>query len=183
MTVVEANPTISYKASDMFSLAFGARAVYSDATVRSAGNIVAVPAGGLGGGLPATPEYTYISRDMDGDTTEYGYNLALSVKPTNKLALAATYRSEIDLDMEGSGIFYASNSYFNGLCQLDFTRGLVLFQFPCRRFLHWQPRIPLTNPPWNLSTSGRSGRQMVLRIFPTLLALATRFLRQPSIIR
>jgi long-chain fatty acid transport protein len=123
MTVVEANPTVAYKVNDMFSLALGARAVYSDATDRSAGNIEAVPAGGLGGGLPATPEYTYISRDMDGDTTEYGYNLAMSVKPTDKLALAATYRSEIDLDMEGSGTLYTSSSYFNGLFPSGFYQG------------------------------------------------------------
>jgi long-chain fatty acid transport protein len=123
MTVVEANPTVAYKVNDMFSLALGARAVYSDANVRSAGNIEAVPAGGLGGGLPATPEYTYISRDMDGDTTEYGYNLAMSVKPTEKLALAATYRSEIDLDMEGSGTLYTSSSYFNGLFPTGFYQG------------------------------------------------------------
>jgi long-chain fatty acid transport protein len=123
MTVVEANPTVAYKVNDMFSLALGARAVYSDANVRSAGNIEAVPAGGLGGGLPATPEYTYISRDMDGDTTEYGYNLAMSVKPTDKLALAATYRSEIDLDMEGSGTLYTSSSYFNGLFPTGFYQG------------------------------------------------------------
>ena len=123
MTVVEANPTVAYKVNDMFSLALGARAVYSDANVRSAGNIEAVPAGGLGGGLPATPEYTYISRDLDGDTTEYGYNLAMSVKPTDKLALAATYRSEIDLDMEGSGTLYTSSSYFNGLFPTGFYQG------------------------------------------------------------
>lgn len=123
MTVVETNPTVSYRVNDMYSVAFGARAVYTDATVRSAGNIVAVPAGGLGGGLPATPEFAFISRDMDGDTTEYGYNLALSVKPTDKLALAATYRSEIDLDIGGSGALYASNSYFNGLFPAGFYQG------------------------------------------------------------
>jgi len=123
MTVVEANPTVSYKVNDMFSMAFGARAVYSEATVRSGGNIMAVPAGGLGGGAPATPEYTYISRDMDGDATEYGYNLALSIKPTAALALAATYRSKIDLDMDGSGTLYASGSYPNGIFPAGFYKG------------------------------------------------------------
>jgi len=123
MTVVEANPTVSYKMNDMFSVALGARAVYGEATVRSAGTIVTVPAGGLGDGIPATPEYSYISRDMDGDTTEYGYNLALSVKPTDKLALAATYRSEIDLDMDGSGTLYTSSSYSNGLFPTGFYQG------------------------------------------------------------
>ena len=110
MTVAEANPTVSYRLSDMFSMALGFRAVYGEATVRSDGNIVAVPAGGLGGGLPSSPEQTFISRDMDGDTTEYGYNLALSAKPTEKLTLAATYRSEIDLDLEGSGTLFTSSS-------------------------------------------------------------------------
>ncbi len=122
MTAVEANPTVSYRLNDMFSMAVGVRGVYSEATVRSDGNIVAVPAGGLGGGLPATPEYTYISRDMDGDATEYGYNLALSVKPTEQLALAATYRSEIDLDLEGSGTLFASSSS-NGLLPAGLYQG------------------------------------------------------------
>jgi long-chain fatty acid transport protein len=114
MTVAEANPTVSYRLNDMFSLAVGFRLVYSDATVKSDGNIVAIPAGGLGGGLPSAPEFAYITRDMDGDTTEYGYNLAMSFKPTEQLTLAATYRSEIDLDLEGSGTVSTSGSYFNG---------------------------------------------------------------------
>ena len=123
MIVAEANPSLSYRLSDMFSLAVGFRAVYSDATVRSDGNIIAVPAGGLGGGLPPTPEYTYIKRDMDGDTTEYGYNLALSIKPTEQLKLAATYRSEIDLDMDGTGTLSASSSFFNGLLPAGVYQG------------------------------------------------------------
>ena len=108
MTVVEANPTVSYKFCNLFSAAVGARLVYSEAEVKSDGTIVAAV-------TPAGPEYTSISRDMDGDTTEFGYNLALSLRPTDKLYLAATYRSEVDLDMEGEGTLYASSSFFNGL--------------------------------------------------------------------
>jgi long-chain fatty acid transport protein len=108
MTAMEANPTVSYKFSDMFSAAAGARLVYSEAKVKSDGTIVAAV-------TPAGPEYTYISRDMDGDTTEFGYNLALSLRPVDNLSLAVTYRSEIDLDMDGDGTLYASGSFFNGL--------------------------------------------------------------------
>ena len=115
MTVVEANPTVSYKFCDRFSAAVGARIVYSDATVKSQGAVVAIPAGGLGGNTPPADEYTFISRKIDGDTTEFGYNLAVTLKPMDNVSLAATYRSEIDLDMEGDGTLYASPSFYNGI--------------------------------------------------------------------
>lgn len=115
MTVVEANPTVSYKISDMFSAAVGVRLLYGDATVKSQGTVTAVPAGAMGAGVPPTDEYTYISRDLDGDTYETGYNLALSVRPTKNLNLAATYRSKVDLDMEGDGKLSASSSFPYGM--------------------------------------------------------------------
>ena len=111
MTVVEANPTVSYKFCDKFSAAAGARLLYSEATVQSQGTVTAIPAGGLGGGNPPTSEYTYISRDLEGDTTEFGYNLALSFKPMDRMNLAATYRSKVDLDMTGEGTLSASGSF------------------------------------------------------------------------
>lgn len=116
MTVVEANPTASYKFNDMLSAAVGARLVYSEAKVKSDGTIVAAV-------TPAGPEYTTISRDMDGDTTEFGYNLALSLRPVDNLSLAVTYRSEVDLDMDGEGTLYASGSFFNGLLPAGFYQG------------------------------------------------------------
>jgi len=115
MTVVEANPTVSYKFGDKFSAAVGARLLYSEATVQSQGTVTAIPAGGLGGGNPPTSEYTYISRDLEGDTAEFGYNLALSFKPMDQLNLAATYRSKVDLDMTGEGTLSASGSFPGGI--------------------------------------------------------------------
>jgi long-chain fatty acid transport protein len=81
LTVIEANPTLSYKLNEMFSIGVGARLLYSMATLKS--------------------DSGYYIRDMDGDATEYGYNVALTFKPVKELSLAATYRSEIELDMEG----------------------------------------------------------------------------------
>ena len=115
MTVVEANPSLSYKFNDMLSIGLGARLLYSDATVKSKGTIIAVPADGLGEGMPPTDEFVTISRDLDGDTTEFGYNIALTFKPVDKLALAATYRSEVDLDMDGDGTLKASDTFPLGL--------------------------------------------------------------------
>lgn len=123
MTVVEANPTVSYKFCSKFSAAAGIRLLYSDATVKSQGTVTAIPAGGLGGGVPPTNEYTYISRDLDGDTTELGYNLALSFKPLEQLKFAATYRSKVDLDMEGNGTLSASGSFPNGIIPATIYQG------------------------------------------------------------
>lgn len=111
MTVIEANPSVAYRFCSKFSAAAGVRLLYSDATVKSLGMVTAVPAGGLGGGMPPSDEFTYISRDIDGDTTEFGYNLALSFMPTEQLKFAATYRSEVDLDLEGDGTLRASESF------------------------------------------------------------------------
>jgi len=84
LTVIEVNPTVSYILGNMFSIAGGARMVYADATVRS-------DASGLG---------TPLSRDMDGNTVEWGWSVALACKPTAALNISATYRSNIDLDFE-----------------------------------------------------------------------------------
>lgn len=123
MTVVEANPTVSYKFCDKFSAAVGARIVYSKAKTNSQGNVIAIPAGGLGNNTPAGNEYTFISRELEGDTTELGYNLALTFKPLEDITLAATYRSEIDMDMDGDGILYATPSFSEGILPSGFYQG------------------------------------------------------------
>lgn len=84
MTVIEVNPTASYTFGEMAGLAGGVRMLYADATVKS-------DASGLG--IPA-------SRAMEGDTVEWGWNVALAVKPMEKLNLSATYRSEVSLEFE-----------------------------------------------------------------------------------
>ena len=115
MTVVEANPTVSYKFNDKLSLGLGIRLLYSDATVKSHGTVIAIPAGGLGEGIPPADEYVTLSRDLDGDTTEFGYNIALTYKPNNNLILATTFRSKVDLDMDGNGTISASDTFPLGL--------------------------------------------------------------------
>ncbi|MBU3936241.1 MAG: outer membrane protein transport protein, partial [Proteobacteria bacterium] len=76
----EFNPTISYKLNEKISLGGGLRAIYAEGVVKSTAGA---------------------SRDLKGDTTEYGYNLAATYRPVENLSLAATYRSKIDLDIEG----------------------------------------------------------------------------------
>lgn len=82
LAVIEVNPTVSYSFNDMVSIAAGPRMLYADATVKSDASGLGVP----------------LSRDMSADTVEWGWNVALSVKPVEKLNLSATYRSNVDLD-------------------------------------------------------------------------------------
>ena len=107
LKVVEINPTVSYKIADMFAVAAGVRAVYADATVKSSGMISQDY-----GGVTA-------SRDMDGDTWECGYNLAATFRPMDDMNLAVTYRSKIDLDLEGdanlaTSAIFAGNPVYQG---------------------------------------------------------------------
>jgi long-chain fatty acid transport protein len=84
LAVFEFNPVVSYTIADKVSIAAGPRMLYADATVRS-------DASGLG---------MQLSRDMDGDTIEWGWNVAVAYKPIEKLNLSATYRSNVDLDFD-----------------------------------------------------------------------------------
>lgn len=86
LKIVELNPTLSYKVADNFSIGGGVRLIYSEGVVKSSGEV---------------------SRDMEGDTVEFGYNLALSYKPVPDITLAATYRSNVDLKEEGSAKLYS----------------------------------------------------------------------------
>ncbi|KJR97553.1 MAG: aromatic hydrocarbon degradation membrane protein [Desulfobulbaceae bacterium BRH_c16a] len=84
LAVIEVNPTVSYSFADMVSISAGPRMLYADATVKT-------DASGLG--LP-------LSREMEGDTVEWGWNAAVAVKPMEKLNISATYRSNVDLEFE-----------------------------------------------------------------------------------
>jgi long-chain fatty acid transport protein len=86
LKVFDINPTISYKINNMFSVAGGVRLLYSTATVSSNGSVAK--------GVNA-------SRYIDGDTTAWGYNLAISAKPNDKSNISITYRSDVSLDLEG----------------------------------------------------------------------------------
>ncbi|MCW8906260.1 MAG: OmpP1/FadL family transporter [Sedimenticola sp.] len=98
LKTVEINPSAAYKVNNQFSVAAGARVIYSKGVVKS--------------GSPALA-----FRDMEGDSFDFGYNLALLFKPTDSLSLAATYRSKIDLTVEGNAKIGSTANYvpvYNG---------------------------------------------------------------------
>ncbi|MEA2048364.1 MAG: outer membrane protein transport protein [Campylobacterota bacterium] len=90
---VEINPVVSYKINDTFSVGGGLRLVYSMGKVYSDGNDLGIP----------------YKREMEGNTLEFGYNLAMAWKPTSDINVGVTYRSNIDLDEEGEANLYFGN--------------------------------------------------------------------------
>ena len=105
LKVYEINPTVSYKISDKISVGFGARILHSTGKVKSDGVV--------------QPPATTAARDMDGDTTEYGYNLAVSLRPTENLSLAATYRSKVNLELDGDAkLSLNGTELYNGYAEV-----------------------------------------------------------------
>jgi len=92
LKVLEFNPVASYKLSDNFAVGGGLRFIYSEGVVKSDGGAIKP-----------------IKRNMEGDTVEYGYNIAMTYKPTTDINLAVTYRSNIDLKEEGDANLYLGN--------------------------------------------------------------------------
>lgn len=102
----EINPTISYKVSDKLSLGAGLRAVYAEGVVKSTAGA---------------------SRDLEGDTTEFGYNLAVSYRPISNLTIAATYRSNIDMKLEGNAkLHLGSTLMYDGYAEVEVPAPAVL---------------------------------------------------------
>ena len=87
LTTIEVNPTAAFKVNDKVAVAVGFRMVYSKGVVKS----------DTESEIPANT-----SRDMTGDSIDFGYNLALAYKPTSDLEIGLTYRSQINLTEEGN---------------------------------------------------------------------------------
>jgi len=94
LTIMEFNPSLSYKINDKFAVGAGARVIYSEGIVKSDGSGVGIP----------------IKRDMKADTTEFGYNIAATYKPNKKSTISATYRSKVDLKERGNAKLYLSGT-------------------------------------------------------------------------
>jgi long-chain fatty acid transport protein len=91
LEIVEFNPTAAFKLNDNLGFAVGFRVVHTSGVVKSDGTVV----------VAAGPTYSTISRDMTGDSVDFGYNLAIAYNPTSNLEIGLTYRSKVDLNVEG----------------------------------------------------------------------------------
>lgn len=94
LKVFDLNPTVSYKFNDRFSVGAGVQVVYTDGKVKN-------NAAFLGGA----------ERDLEGDSWDVGYNLAATFKPKENMNLSVTYRSKVDLTVEGDAVFTGGPGY------------------------------------------------------------------------
>jgi len=94
LKTVEFNPSVAVPLTQSVSVGAGFRVISSEGIVKS---------------------NTTVSRDLEGSSIDYGYNIALMVKPTSEWNLAATYRSKVDLSLEGNAkLYYTNILVYNG---------------------------------------------------------------------
>ncbi len=87
LEVVELNPTAAYKINDKLALGFGLRGVYSKGVIKFE------DLSGISGSA--------YKNEMEADSIDFGYNLAISYKATENFTLASTYRSKVNLTVDG----------------------------------------------------------------------------------
>lgn len=101
------NPVVAYRVSDRLSLAVGIDMLYLSAELKNNVNQVfagfAVPPA-LGGPIndPTLPD---VRQRFDGEGWGHGVNLGLTYRINEQLNFGATYRSAIDVEVDGSASF------------------------------------------------------------------------------
>jgi long-chain fatty acid transport protein len=103
LTTIDFQPTLNYRASDRLNLAVGLRAQYADATLSTANDLGTAAAMDPNNPLNpiATPGGNDVIGEVTGDDWGYGYTLGALFQVTDKTRLGASYRSEIDLTLDG----------------------------------------------------------------------------------
>lgn len=91
LKVIEVAPSLSYRIMDDLAIAGGVRFVYSEGIVKTKNYA----------GLPSDPAMPFNNMDMQGSSWDIGWNAALSYKPFDMWGVALTYRSNVDLSIEG----------------------------------------------------------------------------------
>lgn len=103
LTTIDFQPTLNYRATERLNLAVGLQAQYADATLSNA-----IDLGGRGAvsGVPgAAPGDNDGMAEVTGDDWGYGYTLGALFQVTDQTRLGMSYRSEIDLTLEGDARF------------------------------------------------------------------------------
>ncbi len=85
-------PTVSYKFCDYFSI--GAGFNYMTGTVSLSKMLPVADASGEG------------KSTLEGNTSNFGYSIGIMSKPTPKLGIGVTYRSKIEMKMEGGDVTF-----------------------------------------------------------------------------
>ncbi len=98
----EINPVLSYKINDKLAVAAGIRVVYGIGAWKNNGTVfIEQEVVGSSPTLSFENVYQTIDRDMKADGFGFGFNMALSYRPSEAWMISSTYRSNIDLNLEG----------------------------------------------------------------------------------
>ncbi|WP_069383188.1 OmpP1/FadL family transporter [Halomonas caseinilytica] len=109
LTTIDIQPTLNYRATDRLNLAVGLRAQYADATLSNA-----IDLGGVGASAGLLPPTAIGNADgkaeVTGDDWGYGYTLGALFQATDRTRLGISYRSEVDLTLDGDVDYSADNA-------------------------------------------------------------------------
>ncbi|MEQ6918610.1 OmpP1/FadL family transporter [Halomonas aquatica] len=109
LKTIDFQPTLNYRATERLNLAVGLRAQYADATLSNR-----VDLGALGAQQELLPASAIGNADgfaeVTGDDWGYGYTLGALFQATEQTRLGVSYRSEIDLTLEGDVDFSSDNT-------------------------------------------------------------------------
>ncbi|APE32549.1 hypothetical protein BOX17_09735 [Halomonas aestuarii] len=113
LTTIDFQPTLNYRASERLNLAVGLRAQYADATLSNSLDLASIGASQASGAEAAFLATQAGQADgfaeVTGDDWGYGYTLGALFQVTDRTRLGASYRSEIDLTLEGDARFSSDN--------------------------------------------------------------------------
>jgi long-chain fatty acid transport protein len=97
LTTFNINPVLSYQVIPSLSIAAGVDIILLDATLQRR-----VPTALLG---PPLPPGFDLGQKFEGDGTGVGFNVAVAYDVTKDLTFGASYRSEVDVDIDGDATF------------------------------------------------------------------------------
>lgn len=119
LEITEINPTAAFEITKNLAVAVGFRIVHTSGIVKSNGTIY----------IAALNSFGTLSRDMRGDSIDFGYNLALAYKPVDNLDVALTYRSQVNLSVEGNAKLdttFAGGQHYDGEAAVQIPLPAVL---------------------------------------------------------
>ncbi|GLS27068.1 OmpP1/FadL family transporter [Marinibactrum halimedae] len=101
IVTVNFSPTLSFKPDEKVSIGFGINIVYGDGTLENSFPVYeSTVLSGVGAQIGAElPNNTVVK--LEGDDWGFGWNAGIALKPTDALTLGFSYRSEVDLELEG----------------------------------------------------------------------------------
>ena len=124
------NPVVSYRVTDKLSVAGGFSFVYLDATLEKKLN--QTTAYTILFGPPPGGSLDDIGQRFEGDGWGYGYNLGLLYKLTERISFGATFRSHIDIDVDGRATFSNVNPDLSALLLFSDTNGQADVRLPAQ---------------------------------------------------